>query len=54
MHLLRLVTKGFLVNKDGFHDEVVTVGNKGQRDAEQEDKKAKYEGFSLFKEITRL
>jgi hypothetical protein len=42
------------VNKDGFHDEVVTVGNKGQRDAEQEDKKAKYEGFSLFKEITRL
>jgi hypothetical protein len=43
------------VNKDGFHDEVVvTVGNKGQRDAVQEDKKAKYEGFSLFKEITRL
>jgi hypothetical protein len=42
------------VKKDGFHDEVVTAGNKGQRDAVQEDKKAKYEGFSLFKEITGL
>jgi hypothetical protein len=40
------------VIKDGFHDEVVTVGNKGQRDAVQEYKKAKSEGFSLFKEIT--
>ncbi len=40
--------------KDGFHDEAVTVANKGQRDAVQEDKKAKSEGFSLPKKITRL
>ena len=33
--------------EDGFHDEIITEGNKGQRRTVQEDEEAKSEGFGL-------
>jgi len=46
--------KGLLVLKDGFYDEAVTVRNKSQRYAVQENEEAKSEGFSLSQKTTGL
>jgi hypothetical protein len=35
------------VIEDGFHDEIITEGNKGQRRTVQEEEEAKSEGFGL-------
>lgn len=34
--------------EDGFHDEIITEGNKGQWRTVQEEEEAKSEGFGLF------